>query len=76
VKRLRWSMILAAAAFVGAFALLVPASGIDTEPPECYSAIGFVVPCGSGFAAIGALTAALLVIGGSIAGHLETRKKQ
>lgn len=28
--------------------LLTPASGVDTNPPECYSTFGYVVPCGNG----------------------------
>lgn len=42
--------------------LLLPVSGIDTLPPVCYSALGYSVPCGAGWAfgaalAIGLLTA-------------------
>lgn len=42
--------------------LLLPVSGVDTLPPVCYSALGYSVPCGAGWAfgaalAIGLLTA-------------------
>jgi hypothetical protein len=50
-----------------------------TDPPECSSYFGYVVPCGlgseqdhgAGFAVAGAIAAALLVIGGSAAGRQD-----
>jgi hypothetical protein len=38
--------------------LLAPASGVDTLPPECYSVLGYTVPCDARWAfAAGALAA-------------------
>lgn len=62
----------AAVAAITAFVLLLPYSGDDTLPPECYSVFGYVVPCGlgheqehgAGFAVAGAVVAALLVLAG------------
>jgi drug/metabolite transporter (DMT)-like permease len=76
MKRLRWTIICAAVAFVGGFALVVPLSGIDTDPPECYSGLGYVVPCGSGFAASVAVAAALLVALGSLVARREIHTTQ
>ena len=42
--------------------LLFPASGVDTLPPECYSVLGYTVPCGGGVA-VAAGTAMAAVIG-------------
>ena len=63
------------------FVLLVPSGGNDSDPPECFSWFGYVVPCGfgpdqqpsgSGFAAAGAVVGALLVVGGSAVGRRDT----
>lgn len=73
----------AIASFVAAvlvFALLVPTSGHDTDPPECFSMFGYVVPCGPGpeqaqgmgFALSGAVFAAALVGVGSAVGRRES----
>ena len=43
--------------------LLLPASGIDTNPPVCYSNFGYTVPCGSGLA-FGAALVVGLIVGG------------
>lgn len=41
--------------------LLFPASGVDTQPPACYSVFGYQVPCGDGVAvAAGAAAAAAI----------------
>jgi hypothetical protein len=41
--------------------LLFPGSGIDRQPPECYSMFGYVVPCDAWVAwAAGAATAGLV----------------
>lgn len=64
-----------------AFVLLIPSGGIDSNPPECYSYFGYVVPCGlgpqqshgGGFAAAGAVAAALMVGAGSAAGRRDRR---
>jgi hypothetical protein len=43
--------------------LLLPASGIDTNPPVCYSTFDYTVPCGSGLA-FGAALIVGLIVGG------------
>lgn len=57
-------------AAVVVFVLLFPFSGIDTDPPVCFSVVGYIVPCRLGlegpvpepwFAVAGAVVAALLV---------------
>jgi len=41
--------------------LLFPAHGIDPIPPQCFSLIGYTVPCADGFApAAGAATAGVV----------------
>ena len=41
--------------------LLFPASGIDPLPPQCFSVLGYTVPCGGGLAvAAGAATAGVV----------------
>jgi hypothetical protein len=35
--------------------VLLPVSGIDTNPPVCFSTFGYTVPCGSGLASGAAL---------------------
>jgi hypothetical protein len=41
--------------------LLFPGSGIDRQPPECYSMFGYVVPCDAWVAwAAGAATAGVV----------------
>ena len=40
----------AIAAAVVVLFLLWPASGVDTNPPQCFSTFGYSVPCGSGLA--------------------------
>lgn len=60
----------AAAAAAAVFVLLFPYSGNDSDPPECFSLLGYVVPCGLGpeqaqgvgFALAGAVLAAVLVV--------------
>jgi len=47
-----------------AFFLLLPASGIDTNPPVCYATFGYTVPCGSGLA-FGVALAVSLLVGGA-----------
>lgn len=42
--------------------LLATTSGIDTQPPECYSYFGYVVPCSSG------LWVGLALAAGAVAG--------
>lgn len=41
--------------------LLVPVSGVDTDPPVCYSALGYSVPCGPGWGLGAAAVVGLLV---------------
>ena len=74
MKRFRATVLAAVFGAVVAFVLLIPSGGIDTAPPECYSYFGYVVPCGWGFAGVGALVAALLVVGGSVAGRHDRQR--
>jgi hypothetical protein len=79
VKRYRITVLAAVLGALVAFVLLIPSGGNDSDPPECFSFFGYVVPCGSGpeqshgagFAGAGALLAALLVAAGSVAGRTE-----
>ena len=41
--------------------LLMPVSGVDTEPPVCSSALGYSVPCGPGWGLGAAAVVGLLV---------------
>jgi len=41
--------------------LLFPGSGIDRQPPECYSMFGYTVPCDGGLAVVAAAATAGLV---------------
>lgn len=55
------TVIAALIAGLAVLLLLFPASGIDTQPPECYSMPGYVVPCGAWVAWAGAAAVAGLV---------------
>lgn len=48
-------------AAVAALALLVPARGVDTDPPQCWSVFDYRVPCGSWLSVGSAIGAAGLV---------------
>lgn len=48
--------------------LLFPYSGVDTQPPECYSVFGYVVPCDGAFAVVSAVGAGALVAVGILLG--------
>lgn len=74
MSRVRHTVLAAVIGALIAVVLLVPSGGIDTDPPECYSVVGYVVPCGFGLAGAGALIAALLVVGGSVAGRADHRR--
>lgn len=39
------TIVIALAAGLVVLVLLFPGSGIDRQPPECYSVFGYVVPC-------------------------------
>ena len=54
-------LVVALAAGFVILLLLFPYSGIDTDPPECYSVFGYVVPCDGWVAPAAAAGAALLV---------------
>lgn len=79
MRRMRSTVIAALSASVLVFVLLMPMSGNDSDPPECFAPFGYVVPCGlgpeqshgSGFAIAGAVLAAGLVIVGSAVGRRE-----
>ena len=80
-KRFRVTGVTAAVSALVVFALLLPMRGNDSDPPECFSALGYVVPCGlgpeqshgAGFALAGAALAAALVGVGSFVGRRERR---
>lgn len=71
--------VAAALAAAIVFVLLLPFSGADTDPPECFSLLGYVVPCGfgpeqsqgAGFAFAGAAVAAALVGIGWLVGRTQ-----
>jgi hypothetical protein len=46
--------------------LLLPVSGIDTNPPVCFATFDYTVPCGSGLA-FGAALVVGLIVGGATA---------
>jgi hypothetical protein len=78
----RFGRVAAAAAIaaVVGFVLLIPQGGADTDPPECWSYFGYVVPCGlgpeqehgAGFAFAGAIVAAVLVVTGWAVGRAQS----
>jgi hypothetical protein len=80
MKRFKRTAIASFGAAVLVFALLLPTSGHDSDPPECFSMFGYVVPCGPGpeqsqgmgFALAGAMVAAALVGVGSAVGRKES----
>lgn len=79
IRRNRLSVVAALASAVIVFVLLLPASGQDSDPPECFSVFGYVVPCGLGsdqphgvgFAAAGSVVAVALVLVGSAVGRRQ-----
>ena len=79
MRRIRPTIVTAVLAALVVFVLLLPLSGNDSDPPECFSALGYVVPCGlgpeqqhgEGFALAGAVVAAVLVGVGSAMGRRE-----
>lgn len=83
MRAFRSTALVAALAAVFVFVLLVPFSGNDSDPPECFSVFGYVVPCGfgpeqrhgSGFALGGAVVAAGLVCVGSAVGRRERSRE-
>ncbi len=43
--------------------LLFPASGVTTDPPECYAMLAYVVPCEAWIAwSVGAVTAGVVAL--------------
>ena len=78
----RLGRVAAAAALIG-FVLLIPQGGADTDPPECWSYFGYVVPCGfgpeqehgTGFAFAGAVVAAILVVAGWAVGRAQGARR-
>lgn len=79
----RSTILAAALGAIFAFLLLIPVGGNDSDPPECFSVFGYVVPCGfgpeqrqgSGFALGGAVVAAGLVFVGSAVGRSERSRE-
>ncbi|MEX2133295.1 MAG: hypothetical protein WEB67_04050 [Acidimicrobiia bacterium] len=80
MKQFRLTVLTSILAAVLVFALLLPTRDHDSDPPECFSMFGYVVPCGPGpeqnqgmgFALSGALLAAALVGIGSAVGRRES----
>lgn len=60
----RWTLAKVAMALLAGIAVLVlllPASGIEPQPPVCYSVFGYTVPCDAGWTlAAGAATAGVV----------------
>lgn len=55
-------------------ALLTPVHGADTIPRQCFSVVGYEVPCGDGIAlAAGAVTAAVVGFSLWITSHRASR---
>jgi hypothetical protein len=83
MKRFRSTALAASLSALIAFVLLLPSRGIDSDPPECYSYFGYVVPCGlgpqqdhgAGFAGAGAVAVALATVGGSVAGRRDRDRR-
>jgi hypothetical protein len=83
MRRTRSTIVTAVCAALVVFFLLLPWSGNDSDPPECFSVLGYVVPCGPGseqqhgpgFAFAGALVAAGLVGTGSAVGRRALTKQ-
>ena len=82
MRRIRTTIVTAVLAALLVFVLLLPWSGNDSDPPECFSVFGYVVPCGlgpeqrqgEGFAVAGAVAAVALVTTGSVVGRREARR--
>jgi hypothetical protein len=55
------TIVIALLAGLVVLLLLFPGSGIDRQPPECYSMFGYVVPCDAWVAWVAAAAAAGLV---------------
>ena len=55
------TIVIALLAGLAVLLLLFPASGIDPQPPVCYSMFGYVVPCDAWVAWAAAAAAAGLV---------------
>lgn len=82
MRGIRSTIVTAVLAALVVFVLLLPWSGNDSDPPECFSVFGYVVPCGpgpeqqqgEGFALAGAVVAAVLVGAGSAVGRRESTR--
>lgn len=55
------TIVIALVAGLAVLLLLFPGSGIDRQPPECYSMFGYVVPCDAWVAWVAAAGVAGLV---------------
>lgn len=55
------TFVVALLAGLAVLLLLFPGSGIDRQPPECYSMFGYTVPCGGGLALVAATLTAGIV---------------
>lgn len=56
-----WSVVAGLGSAALVVLLLLPVSGVDTNPPVCRATFGYTVPCGSSLAFGGALIIGLLV---------------
>ncbi len=60
----QWTWPHVAIALLGGIVVLVlhfPASGIDTQPPECSSVFGYTVPCEAGWSVAAGVAAAAVI---------------
>lgn len=79
MNRILSTVMAAVVAAISVFVLLLPMRGHDSDPPECFAWLDYVVPCGFGpdqahgigFAVAGSVIAAALVIVGSLVGRRE-----
>jgi len=62
-RRTFWSLLAGLCSAVLVVLLLLPVSGVDTNPPVCSATFGYTVPCGSGLAFGAALIIGLMVGG-------------
>lgn len=83
MRAFRSTTVVAALAAILVFVLLLPVRGNDSDPPECFAVLDYVVPCGlgseqrqgMGFALGGAMVAATLVVAGSAVGRRERSRE-
>lgn len=69
----RRTAVIAVVAGLVVLVLLFPASGIEPQPPVCYSVFGYVVPCEAWFAWLAGVATAVLI---GLALRLAHRRRQ